>query len=75
MREINGYFAVKLLPLFEETPTGWQALRYINLGSDSENKTFEKYLSGWHGRVPEKHKAFVKKIASEFGIEIASDKP
>lgn len=68
-RDLNGYIAVKLLPLFEETPAGWQSLRYINLGPIEENTSFKAYLKGWYGRVPERHKAFVRRIAEEFKIE------
>ncbi len=69
-RELNGYIAVQLLPLFEKTPSAWQSLRYINLGPKKENTSFENYLSGWHDRVPAKHKQFVKKVAAEFGIDV-----
>ncbi len=69
-RELNGYIAIKLLPLFEKTPTAWQTLRYLNLGPKEENTSFENYLSGWHDRVPAKHKQFVKKVAAEFGIDL-----
>ena len=70
LRELNGFIAVKLLPLFEKNPSGWQAIRYINLGPKEENESFEKYLAGWHRRVPENQKAFVKRIAREFGVEL-----
>ncbi|MFP6751050.1 MAG: hypothetical protein VB855_05210 [Pirellulaceae bacterium] len=70
-RELNGYIAVKLLPLFEKTPSAWQALRYLNLGPKKENMSFKNYLSGWHDRVPKEHKQFVKKVAEEFGIDLA----
>ena len=70
-RELNGYIAVKLLPLFEKTPTAWQSLRYLNLGPKKENTSFKQYLSGWHGRVPAQHKPFVTKVAEEFGITLA----
>jgi hypothetical protein len=69
-RELNGYMALKLLPMFEKTPSAWQSLRYINLGPEKENTSFEHYLSGWHERVPAKHKQFVKKVAAEFGIDL-----
>ena len=70
-RELNGYIAVKLLPLFEKSPTAWQSLRYLNLGPKKENSSFKQYLAGWHGRVPAQHKPFVKKVAEEFGIALA----
>ena len=68
-RELNTFVAVKLLPLFEETPAAWQSLRYINLGLVAENDSLKEYLAGWHARVPAEHKPFVKKLAAEFGFE------
>ncbi len=70
-RELNGYMALKLLPLFEKSPSAWQSVRYINLGPQTENAAFKHYLSGWHGRVPAQHKPFVRQIAAEFGIELS----
>ena len=69
-RELNGFMAVKLLPIFEETPSAWQAVRYLNLGPKEENVSFENYLSGWRDRVPSKHKHVVERIAKEFGIAL-----
>jgi hypothetical protein len=70
-REINGYIAAKLLPLFEANPAGWQSLRYLNLGpAEKDNASLRSYLTGWHGRVPAKHKPFVAKIAAEFGYQL-----
>ena len=69
-RELNGYMALKLLPLFEDSPSAWQSLRYINLGPPAENNSFQRYLSGWHGRVPVQHKPFVKQVAAKFGIDL-----
>ena len=70
-RELNGYMALKLLPLFEKSPSAWQSVRYINLGPQEENAAFKHYLSGWHDRVPAQHKPFVKQMAAEFGIELS----
>ncbi len=69
-RELNKYFATKLLPLFETTPAAWQSLRYLNLGPVEENVSFKTYLTGWLGRVPEQHRPFIRQIASEFDIQL-----
>jgi len=69
-RELNTYLAVRLLPLFEATPTAWQALRYINLGPAKENMSFQAYLKGWHDRAPKKHRAFIQQIATEFDLTL-----
>ena len=65
--------AVKLLPMFEKSPSAWQAVRYINLGPKEENVSFKDYLSGWRNRVPSEHKPFVEQIAKEFGIAIDNE--
>lgn len=69
-RDLNGFFALKLLPLFEKTPAAWQSLRYLNLGAPSDNKSFKDYLAGWHQRVPTQHKAFVRSVAAEFEFDL-----
>ncbi|MBT3890427.1 MAG: hypothetical protein HN617_15530 [Planctomycetaceae bacterium] len=69
-RALNTYLAIKLLPLFEATPTAWQALRYINLGSAEENVSFQAYLNGWLDRAPKKHHAFIRQIANEFDLKL-----
>lgn len=69
-RDLNTYVAIRLLPLFEETPAAWQALRYINLGPTEENTTFQSYLQGWHDRSPTKHRAFIRQVAAEFELQL-----
>ena len=69
-RVLNTYMAVQLLPLFEATPTAWQALRYINLGPAEENVSFQSYLQGWHDRSPTKHRAFIRQVATEFDLQL-----
>jgi hypothetical protein len=71
-RELNSYIASKFFRHFETTPAAWRSLRYLNLGPVEENASLSAYLTGWHGRVPKQHKPFVRQVATEFGIEIAS---
>jgi len=71
-RDLNGFLALRLLPLFEKTPASWQAVRYLNLGAPKENKSIADYLSGWHQRVPKTHKDFVQSVAAEFQTELSS---
>ncbi len=59
--------AAYLLPLFEEDPKSWEALRWINRGERDAEADLETYLRGWQGRVPERHRAFVGKIRKLFG--------
>jgi hypothetical protein len=69
-RDLNTYLAIKLLPLFENTPTAWQALRYINLGPAEQNASFQSYLQGWHDRSPTKHRAFIRRVATKFDLQL-----
>jgi len=69
-RELNNYIAVKLLPLFEESPESWQSLRYLNLGNPEENLSLKEYLEGWHQRVPQRHREFILRVAKRFEIDL-----
>jgi hypothetical protein len=71
LRDKERIVANILLPLFEESPEHWQAIAYLNEAPFEPAKPFTRYLSDWHQFVPEKHKPFVKKIASLFEIAIA----
>lgn len=59
--------ATYLLSLFEDQPDGWEALAWINLGENDRTIPLGDYLAGWKQRVPEKHKAFVGRVAELFG--------
>lgn len=61
--------AAYLLPIFQDDPTGWESLNFLNLGKGDDELEFEQYLRGWRKRVPEKHKMFVGKIESLFGYK------
>ena len=72
-RELNNRIAAKLLPLFENEPTAWAAVQYLNLGPAEENSTFESYLRGWHERVPKQQKSVVARLGKTFGFAIGSE--
>jgi len=61
--------SVYLLPIFEDEPTGWEALTWINLGPHDEEIDLRAYLQGWKERTPERHRAFIGKIQNLFGLE------
>ena len=61
------------------TPAGLIAARILmGLGSSCYlmaplalyARRFAGLLTGWHSRVPEQHRLFIRQIAAEFGIEI-----
>ena len=60
--------ATYLLSLFEDDPTGWQALTWINTGEQDSSLPFPEYLAGWKSRCPERHRPFVHRIETLFGL-------
>jgi hypothetical protein len=61
--------AVYLLSIFEDEPTGWESLTWINLGPHDSEIDLRDYLQGWKERVPERQRAFLGKIQKLFGFE------
>ena len=61
--------AVYLLSIFEDEPTGWEALTWINLGPNDADLDLRDYLKGWKERVPERHRPFIAKIQTLFGLD------
>lgn len=68
-RELNGLVANQLLPLFEQDPTRWDAIRFLNLGDDEHDSSLAAYLAGWRDRVPDRHRAFIKSLLTLFGYD------
>lgn len=73
-RELNGAMALVFLRLFEEDPSRWGAIRWLNKAPSPKGETFEQFLTKWHKAVPEKHKPFVKKVADLFGVPLEISK-
>lgn len=68
-RALNGAMAASLLPLFEETPGAWEAVATLNAVKGDASRTFRQYLADWSRSAPEKHRAFIGKIAKRFGVD------
>jgi hypothetical protein len=67
-RPRNTIIAARLLPIFEATPSGWDALPYLHkerLGADA---SFSDLLDVWEIASPPKHKSFVQAIRKLFGL-------
>lgn len=65
-RELNLVVATQLLPLFEEKPEGWEAIGWLNAANSKQSQTLAEYLADWQRSSPERHRAFVRKIAERF---------
>lgn len=63
--------AVILLNMLEAHPEHWESLSTLNTIRSTSPRTFRQYLEDWHNSAPEKHKQFIRDIATRFGISIA----
>lgn len=70
-RPLNTVVAVQLLPLFEEKPLRWRAVRYLNAATPTGLQTFEEYLRDWRGHCPDDSREVVDEIARKFGITLS----
>ena len=68
-RNKQGLVAYQLLPLFEETPTGWNAIRKL----PTSEGYLKNYLMEWYSLVDEEDKQFVARISDAFGYSITSE--
>lgn len=61
-RKQDDLVARRLLPLFEDRPDGWEAVRYLNLDATDNQATLPQYLGHWYRNVPAIQKPFVGTI-------------
>jgi len=69
-REKNALVAYALLPIFESTPTGWNAIRKL---PNSSGKLAD-YLVDWYLSVDHDNRNFVARLSDAFGYTIAPSK-
>jgi hypothetical protein len=69
----NTIVAIELLPLFEAKPRGWEAVTFLNLGSQSTNESLAQHLTEWRSQCPEDLRPFVNRIATVFGISLEKE--
>lgn len=70
IRPKNCVVAMKLLPLFEKTPSGWEAVTFFNLGTgDAENSLAGK-IAGWKSAAPESQRPFIGELAAAFDLKV-----
>ena len=62
--------AVVLLRYFEEKPGRWEAVRWLNGSQPRKGQTFRQYLRTWLDAAPERHKAFIRKLAGLYGLAL-----
>lgn len=71
-RDKNNRIALRLLPLFEKEPAGWEALAFFNLGERGPDTTLPEHFRIWREQAPDGLRPFVGKIAAIFGHDSGS---
>jgi len=71
-RPRNTLVATVLLPLFEAQPDAWETVTWLNEENFTGDYTFADHLKAWRRHCPEKHRAFVTKVAETFGIDLGA---
>ncbi|MBV8175422.1 MAG: hypothetical protein JO151_12790 [Verrucomicrobia bacterium] len=70
IRDWNTIIAVRLLPVFEAEPRGWEAVTFLNHGSPGANESLAAHLSAWRSRCPEDLRPFIIRFAAVFAVKL-----
>lgn len=64
LRDRNGVVAIKLLPNFEQEPSGWNAVRQL----PATTGYIQEYVESWRVSVDAQDRGFVEGIAASLGL-------
>jgi len=67
--------AAGLLPLFEDRPDRWAAIRWLNAAPAAGPRSFPDHLDAWRHAAPDRHAASVETIAAAFGEPLPLAEP
>jgi hypothetical protein len=70
IREWNTIIAIRLLPVFEAEPGGWEAVSFLNRGSPDTNESLAQHLAKWRSQCPANLRPFVSKLAAVFAVKL-----
>jgi hypothetical protein len=70
MRDRNTIVAIRLLPIFEAEPRGWEALAFLNRGSPDANKSLAQHFAEWRSLCPKDLRPFVTRLAAVFAVKL-----
>jgi hypothetical protein len=62
LRDKNEVIANLLLPLFEQDPENWDAVRYLNLDPADARNSLKQYLHNWYANAPQTHRQFIAHV-------------
>ena len=70
LRDRNSVVALELLPLFEAESRGWEAVTFMNLGTQDRSQPLDAFLAAWRQDCPPALRPFVTKIAGVLGTRM-----
>ena len=70
LRDKDTIIASQMLPILEATPSGWEALCYLNLGTRDLKKPLARHFTEWGQNVSSDLRPFVSKIAALFEVAV-----
>ncbi len=68
-RDMDDVAAQLLLPLFEQAPASWNALRYLNLEPSDTGVGLTQYLQHWYEHAPQTDRVLVGRVRALFDPE------
>jgi hypothetical protein len=74
-RDRNTVVAAALLPIFENEPTQWAAVQFLNQAKPREKQTFTERLQNWHDQSPAENRPFIRTVAMRFEIQLKAEGP
>lgn len=69
-REKNNIVALKLLPLFEAKPSGWESVTFYNRDKSDPALSLAGKFAQWKKSAPAAHGDFIADLAKVFGVKI-----
>lgn len=61
-RDDNTIIARELLPIFEQDPNAWRAVRYLNLWDTSQDASIPEYCDRWRYATPSRHHCYIDAV-------------
>lgn len=68
-RELNGAMSLVFLEMFEQSPSSWEAVTWLNSRPSARDETFPFYLNKWLQAAPPRHQTFIAGIIRAFDVK------
>jgi hypothetical protein len=70
IRNWNTIISIRLLPIFETEPRGWETVTFLNQSPHDAGESLAKRLARWRSHCPENLRPFVARLAAVFGVKL-----